>query len=61
MYLRVEIPDSFIKDGKFWNSSEIMRCSQCDYVSPVPALFVTHVFNEHGMEEKVPEVLVLDK
>lgn len=62
MKLEIEVPDEWIKSGRQWASHQILSCSQCPYKTPLAALFVAHVYNEHGPEKYVPsEDLILDK
>jgi hypothetical protein len=49
LILQIEVPDDWTKKSTEWKSSQIMFCSQCPYKTPVAAMFVTHVFNTHGM------------
>lgn len=60
MILQIEIPDDWIKRRVDWKSTQIMVCSQCDYRTPVPALFVTHVYNVHGTYKDEEPTLTLD-
>lgn len=62
MRFEIEIPDEWIKNGRQWTSSQILTCSQCNYKTPLAAMFVAHVFNEHGTARpEEDDTLVLDK
>jgi len=57
----LEIPEDWIKTGRQWTTAQIMSCSQCPYKTPSAALYVTHVYTQHGSAEKEEETLILDK
>jgi hypothetical protein len=60
--LNIEIPDDWIKDHHQWSWSQLLSCSQCEYKTPSPALFVTHMFVVHASSQIDPEsTLTIDK
>lgn len=57
MRLEIDVPDIWAEKGKKWDSTQLMKCNQCPFRSPDMAMYVSHVYTEHGTKD---ESLILD-